>query len=94
MQCQQCGSCCRHLTIEIPIEEIEGTSIEKRVKRKCVPLIGCSDEVESYGFNFKGNPHCVFLRGNLCSIYRNRPETCRTFTPGGKQCRLARKSST
>ena len=32
---------------------------------------------------------CLALN-NGCQIYSNRPEVCRLFEPGSKQCRMAR----
>lgn len=43
-----------------------------------------------------GCASCAFLRGTpghrvSCSIYETRPDVCRSFKPGGKACKEARR---
>lgn len=86
IDCTQCANCCRSLTVYlteqdahslvnatfIPLEHLLSTTIDRAEAAK----------VEEWGM-FKQRP-CAFLRGNLCSIYAHRPESCRmypVFTP-------------
>lgn len=86
VDCTKCGNCCRSLDvyltpqdaeqlalgIDIPLDQI----LDQHVDQNTAKL------VHEWG-QFKQKP-CAFLKGNLCSIYTYRPETCRTypvFTP-------------
>lgn len=86
IDCTQCANCCRSLDVylvendarrlsdglTIPIDQIETRYIDHET----------AAEVEEWG-KFKQRP-CAFLKGNLCSVYTHRPESCRlypAFTP-------------
>lgn len=82
--CAGCGRCC-HLVVELrPGDRIaEGLVVEHDGVR-------CMDQ--------RGNGACVALDAvtQLCTIYENRPQTCRDFARGENLCRmiLARKPMT
>ena len=71
IDCTQCANCCRSLHIEFKESELHsiaktlGKSIEAFQKQRM-----------SEG---KVNPPCPMLNGELCSIYENRPDVCRSF---------------
>jgi len=84
IDCKQCANCCRSLDVYlveddasrlaegllIPLAEIETRYVDPAA------------EVEEWG-KLRQRP-CVFLKGNLCSVYQHRPESCRVypaFTP-------------
>lgn len=85
IDCTQCANCCRNLDVYvveddakrlalgliIPLDEIETRYIDRS-----------TSEVDEWG-KLRAKP-CVFLDGKRCSVYANRPESCRTypaFTP-------------
>ena len=86
IDCTACANCCRSLDvyltptdaqrlasgIDVPLHTIETQHIEHQQ----------ASQQGEWG-KFRGSP-CTFLRGNLCSVYTHRPQTCRTypaFTP-------------
>lgn len=86
IDCTQCGNCCRSLDVyltpndaqnlaqglDIPLDTVIETYVDREAAVK----------FHEWG-KFRARP-CAFLKGNLCSIYPHRPETCRTypqFTP-------------
>ena len=71
IDCTKCGNCCRSLTIEFKRSELYTIAT----------TLGESIEVFQKKFMTEEsvNPPCPMLDGNLCSIYDNRPEVCRSF---------------
>lgn len=71
VDCTQCANCCRSLQLEFKGAELHtiantlGHSLEQFEKK--------------YMSEGMLNPPCPMLKGNLCSIYENRPEVCRSF---------------
>ena len=80
--CGRCGECCRRCTpINISRREAELLAFAvklpyKKFKRK-FKLTPKGDGT----FNMSGAP-CLFLKGNLCSVYHIRPFVCRAFPVG------------
>jgi len=86
----RCGECCRHLLIEVGLEDAER---EPRIKEAepiyDPPELTNSGRKELVGYllndiNDKGHA-CRFLNQttNLCSIYETRPWACRVFDCDG-----------
>lgn len=86
IDCTQCANCCRSLDVYLtpPDAERLAAGID-------VPLAALLDgpiereraQAEGEWGVFRQRP-CAFLRGNLCSVYEYRPESCRiypVFTP-------------
>lgn len=71
IDCKQCANCCRSLHAEFKKTEL--LSIAK--------TLGQSIKAFEKQFMSEGsvNPPCPMLDGNLCSIYENRPEVCRSY---------------
>ncbi|MAS34611.1 MAG: hypothetical protein CL610_11435 [Anaerolineaceae bacterium] len=86
IDCTQCANCCRSLDVyltqadaqrlatgvHIPVEHITTQYIDRQA----------GAEAGEWG-KFRSQP-CAFLSGKLCSIYDQRPESCRiypVFTP-------------
>jgi len=79
IDCTACANCCRVATVQIKDRDIQnltrhlGVSPEQFRSEYTV-----MDEDE--GLILKRNPQgCVFLEGNLCSVYEARPHTCENF---------------
>jgi Fe-S-cluster containining protein len=86
IDCKQCGNCCRVLDVCLVPPDIDRLSTALH--------ISIDEVVTRYADEDLGAVHgewaiiakkpCPMLRGNLCSIYENRPHSCRLypqFTP-------------
>ena len=69
-ECQKCGFCCQ-LDVKVGNEDIE------RI-RKVIPY-SFTDERDDGVFLAKTGVHCTFFSNNICSVYENRPDVCRSF---------------
>lgn len=79
IDCTQCANCCR----------VAEAGVKDRDVEKLAKFIGVSREefLRDYTARNESNElilkrteaGCVFLQGNLCSIYEARPRSCATF---------------
>lgn len=68
--CKRCGNCCSNY---LPLSKKEIADLKEIVKqRKLKPISSV------FGIGFEAA--CPFLNGNICTIYEDRPEICRSFT--------------
>ncbi len=75
--CTACGNCCKILVITLYHEEVEKIAkylniSYKKMKKKYI------ERKTAEGFILKGQK-CPFLHDNKCSIYKYRPEVCRSY---------------
>jgi uncharacterized protein len=79
IDCTACANCCRVATT--PVTERDAEQLAKFLRVKVsVFLRDYTDETEDEGRILKRNENgCVFLDGNLCSVYEARPQTCELF---------------
>ena len=103
VDCTACANCCRHSVVPVRQSEIEkiaghlGIPYETVLHRYTVP----DPEAQAFRILRSRREGCVFLSGNLCTIYAARPKTCRDFphvavgahTLGSRQCSHARWAS-
>jgi uncharacterized protein len=79
IDCTTCANCCRVATTQVTERDAEQLAKFLRVKVS-VFLRDYTDETEDEGRILKRNENgCVFLDGNLCSVYEARPQTCELF---------------
>ncbi len=70
-ECKRCGKCCREMPVHLNDDDIErllridGESLFDKMNE---------DEVD----NYLRTP-CPYLRDDVCTIYENRPTSCRIF---------------
>ncbi len=79
IDCTACANCCRVATTQVGERDIERLA---RYFRLSVAAFRAEYTVESEeeGIILKRNENgCVFLDGNLCSVYDVRPSTCELF---------------
>jgi uncharacterized protein len=79
IDCTACANCCRVTEVGITAKDVE----------KLAKFVGASERefVEQYtavdnsgAMILKKNENgCVFLEGNLCSVYEGRPQNCANF---------------
>ena len=77
IDCKKCGNCCRSLTVAPDYQDISGLAGALNLeplefKRKYMKRDSEGDMV------FRQRP-CPLLKNGLCSVYENRPKTCRTY---------------
>jgi Fe-S-cluster containining protein len=84
MNCENCGACCRILPIAINSITAEEKKLINTRKDAWVDVI---DGVMYIVLQ----SDCRYLKDYKCSIYDRRPDYCKKFEVGGKDCLLARK---
>lgn len=87
--CTACGACCAHFRVSFYWAEAEARGLPEHLTEAVNPWFSCMA-----GTN-QGRPHCVALQGQVgqavsCSVYPQRPDTCRSVQPGDAQCSKAR----
>ncbi|WP_026611199.1 YkgJ family cysteine cluster protein [Methylocaldum szegediense] len=89
LDCQSCGACCREA-----YDAVELTGCERVIERHpdLVVLNGTRAKLRRDG------SRCIALSGGrtpseayACTIYKDRPKTCREFTRGSANCLDARR---
>ena len=79
IDCTTCANCCRVATTQVTERDAERLARFLRVKVSAF-LRDFTEETEEEGRILKRNENgCVFLDGNLCSVYEARPNTCELF---------------
>ncbi len=74
--CGSCNACCRS-SFFVHVEPHEKKALARIPKKLLFPAPGLPKGHVLMGFNAKG--HCPMLVANRCSIYEDRPQTCRDF---------------
>jgi uncharacterized protein len=79
IDCTACANCCRLATVTIT-----GRDAQKLAKRLGVGLDRfwaeyAQADAEEGSILKRNEGGCIFLEGNLCSVYDARPHTCTTF---------------
>ena len=79
IDCTACANCCRVATVKIVDRDVE--KLAKRLGVSTTQFVAeYTREDPEEGHVLKRNESgCVFLEGNLCSVYDVRPHTCVTF---------------
>ena len=79
IDCTACANCCRVATTPVTERDAENLARFLRVK-VAVFLRDYTVETEDEGRVLKRDKNgCIFLDGNLCSVYEARPNTCELF---------------
>jgi len=80
IDCTACANCCRVATTKITERDVERLS--KFLGMKTSEFLrdyAVSTEDEGLILKRDDQSGCVFLSGNLCSVYEGRPTTCENF---------------
>jgi hypothetical protein len=82
-RCVRCARCCRDTEKRVRKILVSADDLRAIVLRTGLKVEEFSDPVEGQG-DFtrsirKTEGRCVFLRGNVCRIYRDRPLICRFY---------------
>jgi uncharacterized protein len=78
VDCRGCGDCCRGLDISVTAPDIRRLS--RGIGIAPEEFAGRYTRLDEDGDpEIPSAPCCPFLSGNLCSVYRHRPKTCRSY---------------
>jgi uncharacterized protein len=79
IDCTVCANCCRVATVRIADRDVE--KLAKRLGVSPERFLKEYTEVDAeHGRLLKRNDGgCVFLEGNLCGVYADRPQICASF---------------
>lgn len=78
IDCTQCGNCCRELHPAVQQEEVPRLAACKGMSPQAFEAAHLT-LAESGEYHLLHQPPCLFLEGNRCSIYAQRPESCAGF---------------
>ena len=80
IDCLQCANCCRVATAKVTDRDAERLAKALGIKLSRF-LAEYTDKSEEEGMVLKRDRKtgCVFLNGNECTVYDDRPESCQKF---------------
>ena len=79
IDCKQCANCCREATVKLAERDVMKLAKFLRIKPGEF-LRDYTQETEDEGYILRRTETgCVFLDGNLCSVYEARPHNCENF---------------
>jgi Fe-S-cluster containining protein len=79
IDCTQCAECCRVATAAVSERDIERLARHLRISpAQFTEEYTVADEEEGRVLR-RGEAGCVFLDGNACTVYEERPDNCRRF---------------
>jgi len=79
IDCTVCANCCRLATVKITERDAEKLMKRLGVNRERFWAEYADDNPEEGPVLKRNQGGCVFLEGNLCSVYDARPQTCANF---------------
>jgi Fe-S-cluster containining protein len=79
IDCTACANCCRVATVKIAERDAEKLAKRLGVSPSQFLLEYTREDAEEGRVLKRNQDGCVFLEGNLCSVYDVRPHTCVTF---------------
>ncbi len=79
IDCTACANCCKVATAQVSERDVERLAKYLGMREREV-LREYTEVSKDEGRILKRNENgCVFLEGNLCSVYEARPDTCKDF---------------
>ena len=80
IDCTACANCCRVATVRLSERDVERLSSSMRLKPEQF-IVKYATRSEEEGLILARSPEtgCVFLDGNTCVVYEDRPDTCQRF---------------
>ena len=80
IDCTQCANCCRMATAKVTPRDVDRLARHFRLKPERIAADYVTEsEEEGHILRRRENGECVFLDGNLCSVYDARPDVCRRY---------------
>jgi hypothetical protein len=78
IDCTACANCCRVATVRLRERELDSLARHIGVSRREFAR-DYAEKTEQGWILKRTGQGCVFLEGNLCSVYEARPMTCEDF---------------
>ena len=80
IDCTVCANCCRVASVEVSDRDIDRLAKSLQIKRqKFIDEYTVVNEKEGATDLRRTGSGCVFLSGNDCTVYEDRPDICRHF---------------
>jgi hypothetical protein len=80
IDCTQCANCCRVATARVTERDVHRLARHFRVKEERIMAdYAVKDEEEDFILRRREDGECVFLSGNLCTVYEARPDVCQRY---------------
>jgi uncharacterized protein len=79
IDCTQCANCCRVTEVGITARDVEKLSKFIGVSEREFALQFTALDKAGAKILKRNESGCVFLEGNLCSVYEARPQNCANF---------------
>ncbi len=79
MDCTACANCCRVATTEVSERDVERLARYFRLSLAAFRAEYTTESADEGRILKRNENGCVFLDGNLCSVYEVRPQTCELF---------------
>lgn len=80
IDCTICANCCKTSTTEISDRDIDRLAHYLRIAREqFLAEYTMLDEEGNLSLRYTPEAGCVFLDGNLCSVYDARPDICQRY---------------
>ncbi len=79
IDCTQCANCCKEATVRLQERDVDKLARYFRIKPAKFLEDYCQEDEEEQVILRRTESGCVFLEGNLCSIYEVRPHNCENF---------------
>jgi Fe-S-cluster containining protein len=80
IDCTQCANCCRMATAKVTERDVDRLARHFRVKpARIMSDYVVPDAEEGHILRRREDGECVFLSGNLCTVYEARPDVCRRY---------------
>jgi uncharacterized protein len=80
IDCTACANCCKTSTTAVTERDIDRLARHLRISReRFLADYTMPDEDGVLSLRFTPEAGCVFLDGNLCSVYEARPDICRHY---------------
>src|SRR5258708_1006305 len=79
IDCTACANCCRVATVKLIDRDVEKLARRLGVSPKQFLAEYTREDADEGRVLIRNAGGCVFLEGNLCSVYDVRPQTCVNF---------------
>jgi Fe-S-cluster containining protein len=79
IDCTECANCCRSATVKLAQRDIEKLAKFLRIRPADFQRNYTSESPDERLVLRRTAEGCIFLSGNLCSVYEARPHNCENF---------------